>query len=392
MATLLVEIKNEYTTQLLNILSPLIFQGIQSIYNEAKTIVKNNCDTTSILKIFQSCLKSVLNWNQITIDNETSRIVTSPYIINKINDTNYNYEWLNDLVKATLKANIMILMYNPVIELNNIKINPLFYRDIKLSNFIHRIYIECAMELWNNPYLLYHNYPPIEIKRNHRDCMIIIKECIKEAIRKLLPIKHILHVYLEDIIDVENIYKSLDNPSKKISELNYNTKKSNDSVILDIINKDESTPNDILKDTSKDTPNLTKSIHNLNKVHQQLSESENLKIENPLFDKNQFETHKSKCKSKHMYKFNRNNINKLTEISENNPKLENNQSTLLSINNDEILSNINKSIQNNESISSNTLDTKIKNILNNDLAIDASDLETSIVYSPDTKYQAIFSN
>jgi len=36
MLNLFVETKNEYTTHLINILSPLIFEGIQSIYKDAQ--------------------------------------------------------------------------------------------------------------------------------------------------------------------------------------------------------------------------------------------------------------------------------------------------------------------------------------------------------------------
>ena len=198
MVTLLVELKNEYTSQIVNILSPLIFQGIQSIYAEAQAIVKVNGDRNNTLKIFQSCLKSISDWNQITIENETIRIVQSSYIIDKF-DTKNNYDWINNLVKATLKANIAVLMFNPCLDINKqITIDPKYYQHIELSYFIHRVYIECAIELWNNPYLLYHDYPPIEIKRNHRDCIMLIKDCIKETIRKLLPIKHILEVYLTE--------------------------------------------------------------------------------------------------------------------------------------------------------------------------------------------------
>ena len=88
MVTLLVELKNEYTSQIVNILSPLIFQGIQSIYAEAQAIVKVNGDRNNTLKIFQSCLKSISDWNQITIENETIRIVQSSYIIDKFDTKN----------------------------------------------------------------------------------------------------------------------------------------------------------------------------------------------------------------------------------------------------------------------------------------------------------------
>ena len=96
MTTLLVEIKNEYTIHLVNILAPLIFEGIQSIYNDAKNMSDRNDEINffpwsnkssidnngfSVLKIFQSCLKSIITWNHLTIDNETQ--------------TNYYFSWNN---------------------------------------------------------------------------------------------------------------------------------------------------------------------------------------------------------------------------------------------------------------------------------------------------------
>ena len=195
MVTLLVELKNEYTSQIVNILSPLIFQGIQSIYAEAQAIVKVNGDRNNTLKIFQSCLKRIPKWNTAMIEKETNRIINS----------SHSYGWLNDLIKATLKANLIVLMYNPTLRVQN-KLDPSFYQNIKTVDFIHRVYIECARELWNNPYLLYHHFPPIEIKRNQRDCMNLIKDCIKEALRKLLPVKHVLQFYLGE--DIDKLYES----------------------------------------------------------------------------------------------------------------------------------------------------------------------------------------
>ena len=142
MLNFLVETKNEYTTHLTNILTPLIFEGIQSIYKEAMEIAETN----DILKIFQSFLKRIPKWNQIIIEKESNRIINS----------SHSFGWLNDLIKATLKSNILILMYNPLNK--NQKIDSKYYKDIKTTDFIHRIYIECAREIWNNPYLMYHLY------------------------------------------------------------------------------------------------------------------------------------------------------------------------------------------------------------------------------------------
>ena len=190
MLNFLVETKNEYTIHLVNILTPLIFEGIQSIYIEALNI----SNTDNVLKIFQSFLKIIPKWNRELINKEASRITNSTQ----------SYGWLNDLVKATIKANLVILIYNPTVKTQT-KIDQSFYQNINITDFIHKVYCECARELWNNPDLLFHNYPPLEIKRNQRQCLSIIKDCIREAIRKLIPVRHILKIYLGEDIEFNNI-------------------------------------------------------------------------------------------------------------------------------------------------------------------------------------------
>ena len=48
-------LRTEFTIQLTNILTPLIFEGLQSIYNEAR----NNQNNTDLLKQFQVLLKNI---------------------------------------------------------------------------------------------------------------------------------------------------------------------------------------------------------------------------------------------------------------------------------------------------------------------------------------------
>ena len=118
------------------------------------------------------------------VDQETVRIITAI-------DTNFD---IVNLLKAIVKSNIEILIY----EGTKTTVEKKLYDEIKLSDFIHRVYIECAREFWNNPYLLYHVYEPIDLKRNQRESINIIKESIRESIRKMLPRKYILDKYLGD--------------------------------------------------------------------------------------------------------------------------------------------------------------------------------------------------
>ena len=104
-------------------------------------------------------------------------------------------DFLEDLVRAVIKANIIVLSNtSPDTSINFLDKKQ--YMDIKFNDFIHKCYIESAREIFNNPYLFYHKYPAIDIKRNQRDSINLIKECIREAIRKMLPVQHILKEYL----------------------------------------------------------------------------------------------------------------------------------------------------------------------------------------------------
>jgi len=387
MLNLLVEIKNEYTTQLINILAPLIFQGIQSIYLEAKNIVKDKGENNTILKIFQSCLKSIYNWNSTIIENETMRIVTSPYVMNKLNKINYNYDWLNDLVKATLKSHITVLMFNPNNEFPS-KINSQFYQNIKLNEFIHGVYIECAIELWNNPYLLYHDYPPIEIKRNHRDCIIIIRDCIKEAIRKLLPVRHILKLYLGDENQVNNINNDKLGHAISDAEENYLTKLMNKDLTNNMESKiiQEKILEELTQNEISEGLNQNKLLDNIipdkiseniiqDKILSDIQDKISSHIQDNISSENQDKT-SSEIQNK-----------KLSDIQIN-LNLKNNKKSHDSI----ILDIINKQSTMTHISENNILDDKIKKILNNDLNIDDSDINTSIAYSIDNNYQDIFSN
>ena len=194
----LVEIKNEYTITLVNILTPLIFQGLNSLYVEAKKI----SDSDNTLKNFQTFLRGVPRWNNELISVESDRILNNCKCA----------DWLNDLIKAVIKSNIMILTNNKNIS----NIDSKYYDEVDINNFIHKIYIECAREVWNNPYLFFDEYSPIELKRNQRDAISLIKDAIKEAIRKMLPVKHILKEYLGNTF----IKETYDDFERSISEAN----------------------------------------------------------------------------------------------------------------------------------------------------------------------------
>ena len=192
----IVEIKNEYTTFLVNIMTPFLYEGLRSIYNyaldadrqfEEKARNDPSVQSPGILKIFQTCLREIPSLNNHSIENET----------NRIKDKSKCSDWFDDLIRAVIKSNIVLLTFSTDKNQSEL-VNEKFHERIECKDFVHKCYIESARAIYNNPELFWHKYPTIEIKRNQREICDLIKVSISEAIRKMLPMKLILKEYLKN--------------------------------------------------------------------------------------------------------------------------------------------------------------------------------------------------
>ena len=205
-----VHVQYEFSKHFINLITPHVYEGFQSLYAKALEITNNNNNTKDLFKCFQTLLKEIPKWNSATIDTETQRII--------VNSKSGDY--LHDLVKALLKAAINVYIENSCSKNSNNKIDPSYYENIKMEDVIHKIYCECARELWGNPYLMFHDYKPIDLNRNQHATLLLINECIKEAIRKLLPIKKILEIYLNDKLDDGDDIATETNMRKLVKKVN----------------------------------------------------------------------------------------------------------------------------------------------------------------------------
>lgn len=188
----IVEIREEYTSFLTIIITPLLFEGIQSLYKYAmnkfdeleKQRRRSKVENPGILKIFQTLLKEIPDLNNAQIESECARI----------REGTKCSEWFDDLIKAVIKSNIVLLTYKG--EGKSLLVEQRHHEQIQTKDFIHKCYIEIARSIYNNPELFRHDYPSLKIKKNQRETCEIIKLSIKQAIRKMLPIKLILNEYL----------------------------------------------------------------------------------------------------------------------------------------------------------------------------------------------------
>lgn len=195
----LVETKNQYTKLLTTALALPMMQGIADLYEDARINTPGK-----ELYTFQTLLKHVPSWNEHIIEKETMRIIQK---------TAEKKIMIEDFLKAVIKSNIMILTNTPPEKKDNLKIK----HDITIKKFIHNAYIEIARNIFQNPFLFDHNCIDIDIKRNQRETIKIIKESIEQTIVKLLPLNIILQKYIGETF--ENQTDDFQNP---ISQSEYN--------------------------------------------------------------------------------------------------------------------------------------------------------------------------
>ena len=180
-APIFTQAKMEYTSQLIYYLTPQLFDGIKSIYDEAITMNRVN-KSQSLLSLFRSYLEKVPSWSNEIIENETDRIIQ----LSKC-------DWLDDLLTAVFISHTKILTAIGSSN-DNSNIDLVIPKTI---NFIHKCYINVAREIWKNPYLYDENILGSEYQKNMRTVEDIIKVSIENTIRKLLPVKEILKKHLD---------------------------------------------------------------------------------------------------------------------------------------------------------------------------------------------------
>uniref|UniRef100_A0A6C0ADB8 Uncharacterized protein n=1 Tax=viral metagenome TaxID=1070528 RepID=A0A6C0ADB8_9ZZZZ len=199
------EVQKDYTKFLTDILSPLLYEGLKSIYDDSKNIHQEliekskrnpNVQALSFTQVFQSRLKEIPELNSTIIEGEANRIKSGSRC----------YEWFDDLVKATIKSKILLLTFaNGKTDRKKYSLDKSHYENINVNEFIHKCYIECSKLFYNNPYLFLDNIKPSEIKSNQLIIIEAIKDCVKNAIMRSLP----MNLVLKDFIETE-VFEFLD--------------------------------------------------------------------------------------------------------------------------------------------------------------------------------------
>ena len=180
--------RDEWSARLVTILTPLIIQGLKSIFKEAWNICITNNEQNKYLLCFQNMLCAIPTWNETIIEEEKARIIEK---------SGCNY--LEDLLTCVHIIQMKILT---CIRVGN-KQKKIDISIPKLSTFIHKTYIHCARKVYTNVYLFEQGLPSLTVQKYNYELENLIQGCILNAIRESIPTEAIIRAYLDESIEHE---------------------------------------------------------------------------------------------------------------------------------------------------------------------------------------------
>ena len=184
------ESKNEWSSRLLTILTPLVVEGFKSILEEAIKLCKENDEMEKYLMTFQNFISRIPKWNPIIIEREKNRICEKSGCV-----------YLEELITCVHIIQLKILTSMRVGQ----KQKKIDINIPKFDDFIHKVYINTARKMYKNIYLFELNIPPLNSQKNNREIEIIVQECILNTIRESIPVEAILKAYMDESVEEDII-------------------------------------------------------------------------------------------------------------------------------------------------------------------------------------------
>jgi hypothetical protein len=182
------ESRNEWCSRLVSILTPLVIEGIRSIFNESWKLCIENDEAGKYLMTFQNLISRVPKWNANIIEEERKRIVER---------SGCNY--LDDLITC---VHIIQLKVLTCIRVGN-RQKKIDINTPNLDSFIHKVYINVARKCYSNVYLFEKNIPPLLTQRVNRELELIVQESILNTIRDSIPTEAIIRAYMDESVEQE---------------------------------------------------------------------------------------------------------------------------------------------------------------------------------------------
>ena len=211
--TTLTEAQYEWALRLVHIVSPLVYEGLHSMFEESMKLCKETKEEEKYLMTFQKFLSRVPKWNDDIIQKEVDRIITKS-----------GCTYLEDLVTCVHVIHLKILT-----SIRTGKTQKKIDIEIpKLNQFIHKIYIYISRDLYSTVYLFEQNITPLVFQKNRKELNDMIKKAILDVIRDTIPVENLLRAYLDESTDlVGSVKEPVEEPkavSKEDSQLSFSDK------------------------------------------------------------------------------------------------------------------------------------------------------------------------
>jgi hypothetical protein len=219
----------EWAARLTRILHPLIYEGVNAMFQEAVDICKQSDEPEKYLMTFQSILSRIPKWNDEIVNKETKRI------IEKSGCTH-----LEDLLTCVHIAELKILTAVRTGKAQKkVEINiP------KLSLFIHKVYIGVSRDLYANAYLFQAGVAPLLFQQNRCKINEYINLSMINVIRDSIPVEQLLRAYLDETTDL------IKEKDEKVEEKKISFSDTDNAITV------EGTP--LVIDSPKDNENLAR--------------------------------------------------------------------------------------------------------------------------------------
>lgn len=233
------ESKNEWCGRLVSILTPLVIEGIKSIFNESWKMCADNNEMSKYLMTFQNLLSRIPKWNAIIVEEERKRIIER---------SGCNY--LEDLITC---VHIIQLKVLTCIRVGN-KQKKIDISIPKLDHFLHRVYIHSARKVYTNVYLFEKKISELQVQKNNRELEILVQESILTTIRESIPTEAIIRAYLDESMEIEQeeIIEPIVEPEEEAKKTEADEEKEKEEAKMDF----ESNPENNVPETVPSIANI----------------------------------------------------------------------------------------------------------------------------------------
>lgn len=238
------ESRNEWCSRLVSIFTPLVVEGMKSIFNESWKICMDNDEVNKYLMTFQNLLSRVPKWNNVIVEEERKRIIERS-----------GCDYLEDLITC---VHIIQLKVLTCIRVGN-KQKKIDISIPNLDKFVHKVYINAARKIYMNVYLFEKNVSPLQSQKNNRELETIIQESIMLAIRESIPTEAIIRAYMDESVEQEEqvFIENIEEPEERKEEQPKESSYVNTSEGMDTMGHEQP------KEEEEQIPDVVPSIQNV---------------------------------------------------------------------------------------------------------------------------------